>query len=372
MQDVGEIPAGLPDFTAVWWLPLYYPGKQVVLALIICLMDIAESTTVARTLAQRNRYKLDFTQELRALGVTNIVGAMFQCYTVTGAFSRSVINEMAGAATLLASCITGFIIMIVLLCMTPIFQYTPLNVQGAIVIVAVLPLFDFKSGVFYWRVNKLDFFTWLVSYIVTAMAGALVGLGSAIGLSIVIAFLKMAFPRFDSVGQVAGTKDLYKPASQYHDVAVPEGVVSLRTEASLFFGNLSVLRNKIDEIIEDHELDGKPLHALILDLEAAPDMDGAVAMAMDDLLLDMSDNNVTLILAGPTRQTVQALQRANLIYKIGGENIQATMSDAMDRAREVVAAAGSGDNSPKGSSDKVDSVEKGAGSSGEIDAEQAV
>jgi sulfate transporter 4 len=340
IKDIGEIPAGLPGFTGSWWLPLYYPSQQVILALIICLMDVAESVTVARVLAQRNRYKLDYTQELRALGIANIFGAMFNCYTVTGAFSRSVINEMAGAVTLMSSFITGIIIMIILLCLTPIFTHMSLNVQGAIVIVAVLPLFKFNDGLFYWRVDKLDFLCWFTAYMVTAFAGALVGLGTSIGLSLVIFILRAAFPRFNTVGVVPGTKNLYKPTDLYRQANVPtDGIAIIRPEAPLFFGNLAQLRTQIDEVLIDGKQDGNPVEVVILDVDPASQFDGAVASGMFDILLDLADEGATLVMANPSQKTVLTLQRANLIVEIGGENIQATMEDAVARAREIIATA---------------------------------
>ena len=42
------------------------------------------------------RYQLNFTQELRGLGYANIAGAMFNCYTTTGSFSRSAVNNSVG------------------------------------------------------------------------------------------------------------------------------------------------------------------------------------------------------------------------------------------------------------------------------------
>jgi hypothetical protein len=55
----------------------------------VCLIDICESISIARALAQQNQYQLNPTQELRALGYANLAGALFNCYTTTGSFSRS-------------------------------------------------------------------------------------------------------------------------------------------------------------------------------------------------------------------------------------------------------------------------------------------
>lgn len=47
------------------------------------------------------------TQELRGLGLANLVGSMFNCYTTTGSFSRSSVMDMVGAKTQLAGIISG-------------------------------------------------------------------------------------------------------------------------------------------------------------------------------------------------------------------------------------------------------------------------
>ena len=36
-------------------------------------------------------------QEIRAIGFANILGALFHCYTTTGSFSRSAVNNSCGA-----------------------------------------------------------------------------------------------------------------------------------------------------------------------------------------------------------------------------------------------------------------------------------
>lgn len=47
------------------------------------------------------------TQELRGLGLANLVGAAFNCYTTTGSFSRSAIMNDVGAKTQLAGITSG-------------------------------------------------------------------------------------------------------------------------------------------------------------------------------------------------------------------------------------------------------------------------
>ena len=63
------------------------------------IIDMAESISIARALALKNQYTLQPTQEIRALGFANIVGALFNSYTTTGSFSRSAVNNSCGATS---------------------------------------------------------------------------------------------------------------------------------------------------------------------------------------------------------------------------------------------------------------------------------
>ena len=47
----------------------------------------------------RNKYLIVANRELRGLGFANLAGSMFHCYTTTGSFSRSAVNDAVGAKT---------------------------------------------------------------------------------------------------------------------------------------------------------------------------------------------------------------------------------------------------------------------------------
>ena len=95
------------------------------------------------------------TQELRGLGVANLFGAAFNCYTTTGSFSRSAILDASGAKSQVAGITSALVVMFVLLFLTPVFKNMPQNVQGAIVISAVIGLFNYSEWFFLWKVSRL-------------------------------------------------------------------------------------------------------------------------------------------------------------------------------------------------------------------------
>lgn len=58
IRVVGVIPKGLPGSTLSWWSPIPRLGKKFTYAIIICLIDLLESISIAKALALKNRYEI--------------------------------------------------------------------------------------------------------------------------------------------------------------------------------------------------------------------------------------------------------------------------------------------------------------------------
>jgi sulfate permease, SulP family len=135
LRIVGDVPGGLPLPT----LPALDPGAVWALlpvALTIALVGFMESIAVAKVYAAKNKHDVDPNQELVALGAANLVGAFFRAFPTTGGFSRTAVNDQAGARTTLASLVSAGIIALTLLFLTGLFRTLPNAVLAAIVMVA--------------------------------------------------------------------------------------------------------------------------------------------------------------------------------------------------------------------------------------------
>lgn len=85
--------------------------------------------------------------------MANLFGAAFNCYTTTGSFSRSAVMDSSGAKSQLAGIVSAIVVMFVLLFLTPVFKNMPQNVLGAIVISAIVSLFNYSEWFFLWKVR---------------------------------------------------------------------------------------------------------------------------------------------------------------------------------------------------------------------------
>ncbi len=122
IKVVGNIPAGLSSLT----LPLldWQTLKSLLpAALAISLVGYMEGYAGGQALASKRREKIDPNQELLALGIANLGASVTGGYPVTGGVSRSVVNSAAGANTGLASTVTGVLVAVTVMFLTPLFYF---------------------------------------------------------------------------------------------------------------------------------------------------------------------------------------------------------------------------------------------------------
>jgi SulP family sulfate permease len=190
---VGEVPAGLPS-VALPALNLDAVTALLPVALTIAFVSFMESIAVARSIAAKERDKVDANRELIGLGLANVVGSLFRAYPVTGGFSRSAVNYQAGARTPLASVITALLVVLTLLFFTPLFTYLPKAVLAAIVMVAVFGLIDLKEPRLLFRLKPVDGWTLIITFAATILIGIEQGILAGVGFSRLVFVWRSAYP----------------------------------------------------------------------------------------------------------------------------------------------------------------------------------
>lgn len=338
IQVVGAVPGGLPGYVGDRFFPFVGSlGSTLTLAILVCIIDLAESISIARALALRNKYTLQPTQEIRAIGFANIVGALFNCYTTTGSFSRSAVNNSCGAQSQISSVVTGIFVMIVLLALTKVFLYMPNNAQGAIIISGIITLFDYKEAVFLWKVNKLDFVVWLSAFIIVVFAGVEIGLGCAVGLSLLIVLWKVGFPHTAQLGRLPGTA-VFRNVKQYPEAVQYPGILAVRIDAPLYYANVPTVRDalvKYEHSARQRALAaGNKLAWVIIDLSPVSEVDATAVHFWFDYIKEHRDDGITTIFANPSKMVVKQLEEADLVAHIGSENIFVRTGEAVEYAQE--------------------------------------
>lgn len=161
---IGSLPSGLPKPT-IPDLSKSTFENLIVKSIPVALIGFLESIAIAKAFARMNKYEVDSSQELVAIGTANVISAFFLSFPVTGSFSRTAVNAQSGVRTPAAGIVTGAVVIVALAWMTSLFFYIPQASLGAIIIVAVLQMFDYKIVMDMWRVSKLDLVPWAIAFV---------------------------------------------------------------------------------------------------------------------------------------------------------------------------------------------------------------
>lgn len=247
VQTVGVIPSGLPGwntpaFELTLWLELL-PA-----AAMIALVAYVESYSVGATLAARERTRINANQELIALGAANIGAAFTGAYAVAGSFSRSSVNYSAGGRTPVASLVCAALIVLTLLLFTPLFEHLPLAALAAIVVVSVLPLFDWHALTHAWRFYPLDAVTHVGTFIGVLAFGVEVGLLIGIALAVTLFVRRSSKPNVPVLGRQG--QSVYFRSLKRDGTEARDRIVTVRIDESVYFANARQIENKLLKIVE--------------------------------------------------------------------------------------------------------------------------
>lgn len=194
LKIVGEVPSGLPDFEVPF---LSIEKVQLLLPTVftVTIIGIVESIGIAKAMeSKHDYYTVRPNQELFALGIAKIGGAFFQALPTSGSFTRSAINNEAGAKTAVSSLVTVVLITLTLLFLTPIFHYLPKAILAAIILLAVRSLLEYQEAKHLWQVDKPNFVVMMMTFVCTLILG--IELGVLIGVVFSL-MMKWAIKRAD-------------------------------------------------------------------------------------------------------------------------------------------------------------------------------
>ncbi|KAM8758581.1 solute carrier family 26 member 6 isoform 2-T2 [Rhynchonycteris naso] len=231
---VGNIPVGL--------VPPAAPSPQLFAKLVgnaftIAVVGFAIAISLGKIFALRHGYRVDSNQELVALGLSNLIGGIFQCFPVSCSMSRSLVQESTGGNTQVAGAISSLFILIIIIKLGELFQDLPKAVLAATIIVnlkgMLLQVKDIRP---LWRANRVDLLIWLVTFVATLLLNLDLGLAVAVVFSLLLVVVRTQLPHYSILGQVPDT-DVYRDVAEYSEAREVPGVKVFRSSATVYFAN---------------------------------------------------------------------------------------------------------------------------------------
>ena len=326
LSIVGTIPSGLPAFNFQWIaVEDIYPLFPM--ALTLSLIAFLEAISIAKAIeVKENKETVDPNQELIALGAANVFGSFFQSYPTTGGFSRTAVNHESGAQTGVAAIISAAVVGLTLVFFSSWFYYLPKPVLGAIILTAVINLVDLKYPYQLWSSHREEFFILLFTFLVTLFMGIMEGvlLGTLASLSLMV--YRSSQPHIAILGRIKGTKHYRNIHRFTEEVETFPGVLILRFDGQLFFGNHSYFKKQIVDLLGRKT---KKIRYLVIDASPINYIDASASNTLNHWIQNLNKEGITVLwvnVIGPIRDL---FFKNGMLKKIGKKNLFYSLDSAV-------------------------------------------
>ncbi len=322
---VGALPPGLPSIT----VPSMSAGEVASLAgtaASIALVVLAQSAAVARSYANKNRYKDEVNADLLGLSAANAGSALTGGFAINGSPPRTAAGDSAGSRSQMVNLVMAAVIGLILLFASGLFAYIPSTVLDGIVLgigIHLLKIADLRAVL---RARPLEFWIALLTLLVVAFIGVEQGILLAILASVLDRARRAYLPSEETPiasGALSARAAERMPGA---DPAALAGVLAYRFGASLFFANATRFDERVRELIAAAD---PAVHTLVIDAGAMSDIDVTGADVLRDLATDLAGQGCRTVVTDLSDDAAAVLQRA------GVDDVVTVLPHVEDLLREV-------------------------------------
>jgi sulfate permease, SulP family len=325
---VGHVPGGPPTPS----IPFVPATKLVDVALAgaaIALVGLAEALSAARLFAVKHGYRLDTDQELVANGAANIGSSIVGGLGVAGSLSKTAAVDRAGGTSQVSALGGAALAIAAILLAAPALSVLPKAVLSAIVVHAVWGLMDVRAIRRYMRIRLNDGIGAIVAALGVLIAGPLLGLGIAVGQSLLGLVYRSSRVDVEILGKIPGEKAAWGGIRQHPERTLVHGILVLRVDIALFWVNATEVQDAILENVDAAE----GIKALILDLESTDQLDTTSADMLASLHKQLNERNVDLYLVHVRWPVRTVLRHHGLRAELGEDHIWHSISQGIREAR---------------------------------------
>lgn len=310
VELLGEVPAGLLQLS---WPQTSLEELKSLLrdATGITVVSFCSAMLTARSFAARHGYSINANHEFVALGLANIGAGVSQGFAISGADSRTAVNDMVGGKTQLVGVVAALVIAATLLLLNKPLGWVPMPALGAVLLLAGWGLIDVQALKGFWKLSRFEFSLCLLTTVGVLSVGVLPGIFVAVSIA-VLRLLYYTYRPSDAVlGWMHGI-DGQVELAKYPQATTLPGLVIYRFDAPLLFFNADYFKQRVLAVVDGSE---RP-NAVLLNAEAMTNLDISGLATLHEVQQILKAQGVHLSLARVTGQTLDLLQRSSMLGEI--------------------------------------------------------
>lgn len=268
--------------------------------------------------------------ELVAQGIGNISSGIFGGIPATGAIARTAANVKNGGRTPIAGMVHAVVLALIMILLMPYAAMIPMPCLAAVLIVVAYNMCGWREFVAMRKAPKSDIIVLIITFGLTVIFDLVV----AIEVGMVLAAL-LFLNRMANVTDVRKWIDYDDNFDENNDkeaiglVKLPDKTVVYEISGPMFFGAV----DKFMDIIAESK---KSNYVMILRMRSVPAIDATAYKTLANVYEQCKKNEMQLILSHVNEQPMEMLKKEGLYDVIGEENFKPHISEALERAEQVV------------------------------------
>ncbi|WP_426810740.1 SulP family inorganic anion transporter [Pseudomonas sp. WOUb67] len=303
---LGPVPAGIPQLA---WPHSNLTEMKSLLrdALGIATVSFCSAMLTARSFAARHGYAINANHEFVALGVSNLAAGVSQGFAISGADSRTAVNDMVGGKSQLVGIIAALVIALILLFFTAPMAWIPQAALGAVLLMAGWGLIDIKSLGRIRRLSRFEFWLCLLTTVGVLGLGVLPGIVFAVTLAILRLLYSIYQPTDAVLGWLPGTEgqvDIRK----FKDARTVPGLVVYRFDDAILFFNADYFKMRLLEAVQSQD---QP-KAVLFDAEAVTNIDVSGIAALREVRDTLAAQGIFFAIARARGTFLRMLVRSGM------------------------------------------------------------
>ncbi|HHX1496004.1 TPA: SulP family inorganic anion transporter [Pseudomonas aeruginosa] len=310
VELLGEVPAGLPQLS---WPQTSLEELKSLLrdATGITVVSFCSAMLTARSFAARHGYSINANHEFVALGLANIGAGVSQGFAISGADSRTAVNDMVGGKTQLVGVVAALVIAATLLLLNKPLGWVPMPALGAVLLLAGWGLIDVQALKGFWKLSRFEFSLCLLTTVGVLSVGVLPGIFVAVSIAVLRPLYYTYRPSDAVLGWMHGI-DGQVELAKYPQATTLPGLVIYRFDAPLLFFNADYFKQRVLAVVDG----SKRPNAVLLNAEAMTNLDISGLATLHEVQQILKAQGVHLSLARVTGQTLDLLQRSSMLGEI--------------------------------------------------------
>jgi SulP family sulfate permease len=324
VRVVGAISSSLPPFH----LPNLELGSQIgalaPAALAITILGLMEAISIAQSIADQTRQRLNVNREFIGQGLANLSAAFFSGYPCSGSFTRSAVNYRAGGKTPISGVISGLAVGAAVMLAGPLAAKLPLCALSGVLVVVAFQLIRVEDIRRTLRATRSDAAVVLVTFVVTVFLNIQFSIYVGVLLSIGLHLAKTSHPRIYSVVPDLATGKM---------VGFAQGQTCcqmdiLQIEGSIFFGSATFVREDFQRRLRHHP----QVNHLLIRMHQVNTLDASGIHVLEIILEIIRERGGGIFFAGVNQRVFDVLNNSGILKDIGHSRVRRSTSAAIRQA----------------------------------------